>query len=300
MLPVNNIPVASRKQPPPAGGTLFRSRIASLNLALGGGFRKGEATLVGGPTGGGKTVLACQLAFEFGASGAKVALFSTEHSADELLPRFIANATNTEYGRLLEGSELDYSQVVRSLAADPRTRSSMAQLCAAFDTNTRIVELDLQAYSPMRQILDRELGKLRNDGFVPDVLIYDWLGSNERQGGTDLFKIRRRFKESADSFAACCARNGLAGVVFCQVAMGLVGNKTTSIRSHMVADAKNMMEHMAHFVGISSLHESGRGEETGRLQRHQYFHVESKTGSAQKVPVEQQFEYQRFAGGCEI
>jgi hypothetical protein len=281
--------------PSPTERTLFRSRIAGLNLALDGGFRRGEATLIGGITGGGKTVLACQLAFEFGASGAKVALFSSESGADPLIPRFVANATSTQYARLTGGSSEDYWEVVQSLATDPRTKGAMAQLMHVLENNVWITKISDEDYCPMGQRLSGGLQNLQKHHITPDVLIYDWLGNIESVGTRDAFALRRRYKESADCFASFCATNGFAGIIFCQIAEYLIGNKTAAIRSSMVAEAKDMAEHMAHFIGISSLRDPDPRVLVNR-QRRQYLCVESKTGRRQNVPVEQQFEFQRFAG----
>ncbi len=276
--------------------TIFRSRIAGLNIALGGGFRRGEATLIGGATGGGKTILACQLAFEFGASGARVTLITTEGSAQDLIPRFIANATSTNVGILRPSSEEEYSAVLESLSSDPRTMVGMAQVTYVLGSDVRIIERNYEGYRPMRDLLG-DVGKaMEDDHFTPDVLIFDWIDYNEGRGVTDPFEKRRRYKESADSFASSCRQHRVAGIIFCQLALGLVRNKTTEVDSHFVAEAKNMTEHMANFIGISSLPRRGLVTGLGVYERRQYFFVQPQNRRSQKVPVEQQFEYQRFAG----
>ena len=284
---LNTFPIRRATTLIPPDQTVFRSGIAELNQALGGGFRRGEATLIGGRTGGGKTILACQFAYEFGASGAKTAMISTERG--DLTPRFIANATSTDVGLVRPNTEAEYDAIMESLNTNPRTKNAMARLKQVLN-NVSLIDGYRGNYTPMARIMDSAQNAMRQISFVPDVLIYDWLGDNEIRGAGNAFDVRRRYKESADTFARFCARNNVAGIIFCQLAQRYVGHKTTSINSCMVAECKDLMEHMAAFVGISYVREHG-----GPARR-QYLSVELKNGPTRNVPVERQFEFQRFAG----
>ena len=284
---MNKFPIPRATLIPP-DQTVFASRIAELNRALGGGIRRGKATLIGGRTGGGKTILGCQFAYEFGASGAKVGIISSE--GEDLSPRFKANATSTDVGLVRPNTEAEYVAIMESLNTDPRTKNAMAQLTQVLENNVRIIDGYRENYTPIGRIMESALNAMRQSSFVPDVIIYDWLGSNEIRGGGNAFDVRRRYKESADTFARFCARNNVAGIIFCQLAQRYVGDKTTSINSCMVAEAKDLMEHMAAFIGISYVREQGAPA------RRQYLSVALKNGPTRNVPVERQFEYQRFAG----
>jgi len=59
--------------------------------SMGGGFAKKEHMLIIAPTGGGKTVMACQIAGTLAAQNLRGILVTTEQEHTELLPRFVAN-----------------------------------------------------------------------------------------------------------------------------------------------------------------------------------------------------------------
>src|SRR4051794_17494852 len=73
-----------------AGGTVYPTGFTPLDGYLGGGFRSGELTLVGGPQGLGKTTMALQFARNVAAAGRDVVYFSFEHDEVNVLTRLIA------------------------------------------------------------------------------------------------------------------------------------------------------------------------------------------------------------------
>ena len=73
----------------------FGFGMPSLDRELDGGFQRGELTCVGGPTGGGKSLLLAQAAISVAASGRSVAFFSLEMPGKAILKRMISNLANT-------------------------------------------------------------------------------------------------------------------------------------------------------------------------------------------------------------
>lgn len=73
-----------------AGSAVYPTGFAPLDAYLGGGFRSGELTLLGGPQGLGKTTMALQMARNVAASGRDVVYFSFEHDEVTLLTRLVA------------------------------------------------------------------------------------------------------------------------------------------------------------------------------------------------------------------
>lgn len=78
-----------------------------------GGFEPGQAVVVGGRPGSGKSVFLCQCAYEAALAGKTVALFSLEMSSLSLIQRFISSRAGVPLHRVRSGS-MDQEQ--RALA----------------------------------------------------------------------------------------------------------------------------------------------------------------------------------------
>jgi len=71
-------------------GTVLPTGFSPLDDRLGGGLRGGALTLLGGPQGLGKTILALQIARNIVADGGSATFVSYEHDAEQLLERLLA------------------------------------------------------------------------------------------------------------------------------------------------------------------------------------------------------------------
>lgn len=91
-----------------ADGSPARETIAcgfpSLDKMLGGGFRRGDLTILGGDAGSGKSALALAFALRTAAQGARAAFLSTEMSIERLLERIIAIEARTRIDDLRQGA----------------------------------------------------------------------------------------------------------------------------------------------------------------------------------------------------
>lgn len=76
----------------------------SLDKVLGGGFRRGDLTVLGGDAGSGKSALALAFAIRATAHGARAAFLSTEMTVDRLLERVIAIEARTRVDDLRLGA----------------------------------------------------------------------------------------------------------------------------------------------------------------------------------------------------
>ena len=72
----------------------FGFGMQSLDRELDGGFQRGELTCIGGPTGGGKSLLLAQSALSVSESNRAVLFFSLEMPGKAILKRMIANRSN--------------------------------------------------------------------------------------------------------------------------------------------------------------------------------------------------------------
>jgi replicative DNA helicase len=90
-----------------ADGSPARETVAcgfpSLDKMLGGGFRRGDLTILGGDAGSGKSALALAFALRAAAQGARVAFLSTEMTIERLLERIIAIEARTRIDDLRQG-----------------------------------------------------------------------------------------------------------------------------------------------------------------------------------------------------
>ncbi|HXD48004.1 MAG TPA: DnaB-like helicase C-terminal domain-containing protein [Gemmatimonadaceae bacterium] len=91
-----------------ADGSPARETVAcgfpSLDKMLGGGFRRGDLTILGGDAGSGKSALALAFALRAAAQSARVAFLSTEMTIERLLERIIAIEARTRIDDLRQGA----------------------------------------------------------------------------------------------------------------------------------------------------------------------------------------------------
>ena len=88
--------------------------------AICGGMRNGSLWVVGGQTSRGKTVLMLQIAAEFIKKGKKVAMFSLEMEANELVGRLVTVVGKVDYGSINQPKNI--------------TKGELNQMARAFET----------------------------------------------------------------------------------------------------------------------------------------------------------------------
>jgi replicative DNA helicase len=116
-----------------ADGSPARETIAcgfpSLDKMLGGGFRRGDLTILGGDAGSGKSALALAFALRAAAQGARTAFLSTEMTIERLLERIIAIEARTRIDDLRQG------------ALDEMTRANAGAVAVKLRERLPILEL---------------------------------------------------------------------------------------------------------------------------------------------------------------
>ena len=75
------------------------------------GFQRGEVTIVGARTSVGKTTLALNMAYKAARSGATVAIFELEMTAESLAKRMISMASNVSLSKIMTGTLSDIDRV---------------------------------------------------------------------------------------------------------------------------------------------------------------------------------------------
>lgn len=258
-------------------------------------------------TGCGKTILANQFLWDFARGGAKVVLVTTEQTPAVLIPRVISNTTSTPFSDFVKSSAINLSDIEKTTTipnipaymwTDPNKAARMQVVEQVLIDNVKFVDWTGSNKHSITEHLACEIDALRTTGWIPDVIIFDWLGGALE--GTDTpDKLRLIFKQGADFFATYCQTNNYLGIMFQQLAQGLALNKKI-VHVNMLAEAKNTVEKFDGFLGISGMHEAEKNIDDAivtkpKLMRKQYIHVgKTRNGEGGVCGVAQEFVYQRF------
>lgn len=106
--------------------------IDALDLQM-GGLRKGELTVIGAKTSGGKSVLMLQIAHYVVASGKRVAIFSLEMGADEVIGRMISCGKRIDIGSILNPKGVSKGDIKRIQSGANEMANSGLMVCEAGD-----------------------------------------------------------------------------------------------------------------------------------------------------------------------
>jgi len=257
-----------------------------------GGIAKKEGALFTIPSGGGKTVLACQLASGFAVeSSANVLLFTTEQPPEELVPRIVSCRTNIPFNLIMDGvfaSKLNSQQKEAILNLE----ETLAPRLKIIDWSNRDKTIE--------EHLTKELDAKIDEGFIPDIIIFDWIG-----GGLAATKYRKTedyrnaFLHTGDNFTTILKQYNLAGVAFAQ-ADSTQSENVTYITSKHTSIGKQLHISFSLAVGVSALMNavtnkgaSGAGEEVYKpIQVWNPYKV--RKGTPKSFRMKREFGYQRW------
>ena len=127
----------------------------SIDKALGGGFRRGDLTVLGGDVGSGKSALALAFALRAASAGHDIAFLSGEMDEDRLVERALAMESRLTIAQLRSGK----------LSEGNRARVGATAL--------RLDKLPLRIYGILGRSFDEVLGGVMTD--IPALLIVDCL-----------------------------------------------------------------------------------------------------------------------------
>lgn len=275
-----------------------------LNEALGGGFGRKEHTLIIAPSGGGKTVIACQIAADMAYNGKNVLYVSTEESLLRVLPRFVSMMSYLERDNKIKYSTIKYKPNFKDYMSKANYETAM-KICKKLDSHmlysdwtgtsrvgntTRrrnIEEIDLE--------VERAISKFSERGETLDMVILDWLGATLRAGVTDSGMLRVIYSNAATRMKDIAIRYNIATVSLAQASPDSV--KKEQIDNTCVAECHSLHNEAHAAIGISHLAtarpEEGQVNEAFREQ--QCFHVfKSRGGAAKTFWMRENFDYQRF------
>ena len=272
--------------------------IDTLDKALGGGFGRWQSTLIAGCQGGGKTVLACQLAVEFGVQRRKVLFVTTEQSPTDLVLRFIANHCRVKYDRLSnrediqalqDGTDQEFDAIPQWLWTDPSTADRMQALESVLGQYVCFMDWSTGKKSAEKHF-GAELERIVQKGFDPEIIIFDWIG-----GGLDDSRQedRRLIYEATAKYLIDLGKDtNRAMILLAQLNQTLAMGRAKP-GANMMGECKTMGQTAWNFIGISSLLEKGSSAGFAALQNFYLEKARDGIGGA-AVPVERNFAFQRF------
>ena len=266
-----------------------------------GGLVKQEFGLVIAPPSGGKTVCACQLGAALALGGSKVAFITTEQRPKELMPRIVSNFCEIPFNLIKDGVNRQ-----RILSLGQSQQDKVTNLMKAISTNLSFVDWSKRGHTFVNSF--ESMFEMFDDrGFVPDVLICDWLGGGLPEG-TKREDVRNILFDASNAMINTCKRRDTSLVVMTQADATLSKNVAKIDFSHL-ADNKMLHRDYTWAVGISCImEEEGKGSGVGRGQTaklknspsnnyasEQYFNFfKTRKDNALCIPVLRDFGYQRF------
>lgn len=261
--------------------------LGRFNNYLGGGLIPGEQGLIIIPSGGGKTVMANQMAGDLALTNKNVILVTTEQSYAEMYVRQYACHCNIPFKSVQRGLEMEkLSETERNMIHNYVQRVTPHLRVEDLTRNSANLETDLLS------IFDR----FEDEGFHPEVLIVDWLGcglDHLDTGDKSAFMIR-----VMKSLQKQCEERHVASVIFAQ------GHplKTKNVKFVQATDAAfcNLLHMYAHWgCGVSLLQEKVGDGEVGtdrmnarKTQFANFF--KTRYDATGRLAMDREFAYQRW------
>jgi len=281
--------------------------ITELDMALGGGLGAGEAHLILGCTGVGKSALCCQVAGAQatqvrgrpnpqdpeGRGTARVLYVTTEASQKhhQLEPRFISNLAQIPYGVLVDG--------VRPEILTERQRADYERVREVLSgANLMFYEWDRQdprgQQNPLAY-LDDIIKEAQDRMNGLDGIMLDWIGGALPPGVTDL--KRHHYQELGNGFCSLVGNYGLAGIAFAQAHASFRNKREVDDRA--ITECKSLGQEFTSMIGITafirSRDEMSESKSSDIFRDEQLLWIgKSRKGMAGAIPIRRNLAYQRF------
>lgn len=264
--------------------------ISFLDEVLGGGLGKGESCLAVIPSGGGKTVLACQLAGQQLIMGKRVVIISTEQAINEFVSRIFSSVASIPFDLVKRKNKI----IINQLPEEYRGAAKFAM--DIFSQNN----LHFFNWNGTGKTIPRDLESTiesinkTHDNPV-DIVIFDWLG-----GGLDYTEYRHDprhiLNSSASKFTEIAGRCKFAGFLTTQTDSAGT-DKEKYITSKNIAEAKGLHRLMTVAFGISAITKPEKDRTPGEdiFEEIQYFNCfKSRNNIAKYFNIKRNFGYMRF------
>lgn len=261
-----------------------------LDVSLGGGLGKKEATLVIAAPGVGKTVFATQMTSMMAIKrNVRVLLISTEQKHRELEPRIVSAQCNIPFNlikdkfrpEILQPDQLERYKALRR---------------GLHDNNFQILNWSSSRDKNIFSVIDAMVEATKEKMGGLDVLFLDWLGAALGEHATnDPNEYRLILKRGANAFVDALERHDLVGAVFAQ-AHPTLGINHRRVDSSTLSECKTLGERMTNILGITGmLTKEDDGEAEMIFQERQSFYIsKARKSEGNAVPMKRDFGYQRF------
>ena len=282
----------------------FSTGIPDLDVALGPHLAPGNLIICTGLTGGGKTILAGQLAATMAIAGQKVLFVSTEVPEEELDVRILSAFCDIPYEEIKDGVKaIAYGNVLENLTTFPSPdRYGIDAYAKAVRIREPLVrnfvyrEVRTFGFEPQVVIGEIFSEYTSRAGQMPGVVICDHLSLPKvTREDMNIFKEREAAVEAAKVFASLARDRHVLVVVFCQADQALTDKK--KITSENIYDFHSVRKSADAFIGISNRLRSDEAMDDGGGVHERIQHLTVETTLKPEpmlVPVIRAFEYQRF------
>mgnify|MGYP003965154301 CR=1 FL=1 len=268
--------------------------LPALSKAVGGGFAKGEHTLIAATTGGGKTVLAMQMAATWASIGINVTVVTTEQKPAQLMHRAYSCMNNIPFEFFTETDDIcPETKLPMRVTTDGEWMEGVHNFRAHVEN--RLTFLD---WSGSRKTivgdLASNLDKLKRaiPNYETDILIFDWIGAS-LQRGAKVDAIRHLYNDVAAELKVIAVEKNLCVFSFAQLNKQLTKNSSKPDHT-MLHECKSLPDQCVNALYLSSIKNNREEEEA--YTRMQFINVaKSRFGPGGHIKVARDFQYQRFS-----
>lgn len=266
----------------------FWTGISSFDYHYGRNSEAGDAWLVHGHTGGGKTILACQTAGNTAAHDGLVLYVTTEVKIPTLMMRACSAHTGISYSAL------------RGMTGSGMQHPSAAEFANWVRTgpgrNIQFFDYRETAGKDYKEKLDRMLDAFyRKYGKAPDLVIWDWIGKALDIGFETAWHKREAYNGVSETMAT------LADTLKAQTLTLAQSDKATKNKVNVgpsdTQDSKSLCDPMEGVAAITSLMDMSEGDAGDRdvHKENQYIVVcKCREENALRLAVLRDFAYARF------
>ena len=267
--------------------------LPKLNKNIGGGFGKGESTIIAGMTGGGKTVMAAQFAMTFALQYKNVLLVTTEQQPHELTPRMLSSHMNVPFSEFRRGGGT--SVIPGAILKNPKYAEMTQTLSVGLDKHLKFLNWAEGGGKSVESDLESEMNTIAKDPEDPfpiDILIFDWIGGALTKNSKK--DIREVYLNTATCLHELAKKKDIVVIMFAQ--LNKVQAKGKSLcSSDMLAECKSMADNATNAIYISGIRNNEKDTSESSYKEIQTINVDkARKGKGGSFQVRRDFAYQRF------
>lgn len=269
----------------------FKTGFALFDRYYGHPALAGDAWLFYSGSGGGKTVLACDIAaFSAMEEGRKVLYVTTEMSPSVLLLRMVSAHMNRKYSLLMQ--VLTDREGTSPYAAE--VNDWLLRAAGLVDVQWYA---DIQGSTP-KEKLNRIVDEYeKKHGYLPEVVIFDWLGSALDQAFSDAWGKQEAYNQVAKDVAQLA--DDIKGITATFAQSKSKEIKSQNLHVSNMKDCSGLDQFMEGVCGITvcpeNEFEDSGNEREENVKENQYFCINKyRHGRTGRIPVRRNFARMRF------